>query len=229
MSIPVLAASSRDEGYPSEREEKMPQTEWHRILLGLLLQSLQWHYRAEPRVVATGDMFVYWRPGDNTAFVAPDVFVSLDAERRLRRRWLTWQDGSLDCVIELLWDSTVGSDLGEKVEVYRDELGVREYFVFDPEGGLMTPRLRGYRLVGGEYEAIEASDGRLASEVLGLHLEQRGNEVRLWDPVTQSIVPTDGERAEAEAAARQAEAAARQAAEQRIRELEAELARRAGG
>jgi hypothetical protein len=53
--------------------------------------------------------------------------------------------------------------------------------------------------------------------------------VRLWDPVTQSIVPTDGERAEAEAAARQAEAAARQAAEQRIRELEAELARRAGG
>lgn len=127
----------------------------------------------------------------------------------------------------------------------------------------MTPRLRGWRLEGEEYVPIEGVDGRLPSEVMGLHLEQRGNELRLWDPVARAIVPTDGERAEAEAAARreesaarraaqaraeaesaarqaesaaraeaqaraEAEAAAREEAERRIRELEAELARRGG-
>ncbi|MBY0230302.1 MAG: hypothetical protein K2W96_13545, partial [Gemmataceae bacterium] len=52
MPSPTLAARSRDGAYPSEAPESMPNIEWHNILLGRLLQALQWFYREAARVVA---------------------------------------------------------------------------------------------------------------------------------------------------------------------------------
>ena len=54
--------------------------------------------------------------------------------------------------------------------------------MFDPTEDYLTPPLQGFRLVDGEYLPIEPVDGRLPSEVLGLHLEQDGRELRLYDP-----------------------------------------------
>ena len=133
-------------------------------------------------------------------------------------------------------------------------LGVREYFVFDPTGEHLTPRLRGFRLVDGAYEplsAVESIDRTLmtiSSEVLGLELRAKGEEMRFHDPETgETLLSHDEEhgariaaearteeeavarrvaeaRAEEEAAARRMEAQARQAADARIAELEARLA-----
>ena len=63
-------------------------------------------------------------------------------------------------------------------------LKVLEYFLFDPYGEYLKPRLKGYRLVEGLYEPIEPVDGRLPSEVVGLHLGFEGEEIRLVDPAT---------------------------------------------
>ena len=98
-------------------------------------------------------------------------------------------------------------------------LGVKEYFLFDPRGEHLTPRLQGYRLVDGVYErlsAVESIDRTLTmpSEVLGLELQAKvGGKMRFHDPATGEALLSHGEEHAArqeEAAARQEEAAARQ-------------------
>src|SRR2546426_1008876 len=80
------------------------------------------------------------------------------------------------------------------IDWYADDLKVPEYFLFDPKGEWIKTKLRGFRLRDGEYEEIEAVDGRLPSKVLGLHLEAVGDELRLWDPKTQKYLLTPDEQ-----------------------------------
>ena len=46
------------------------------------------------------------------------------------------------------------------MELYRGVLKVREYFLFDPEDGVLQPRLQGFRLWRGQYRPIPAVEGR---------------------------------------------------------------------
>lgn len=180
------------------------------------------------KVYVSGDIFVYWKEGDNSLMVSPDVFVVRGAERRMRTVYRSWEDGGRlpEFVIEILSGNIGDKDLDDKLKRYRDDLRVKEYFIFDPGIGRLDPPLQGYRLRGKKYVPIKAIDGRLPSVVTGLHLEADGDELRLWDPSTGVRVPTEAERREQEEAARPAEATARRAAERRVRELEAELRRR---
>ena len=119
-------------------------------------------------------------------------------------------------VIELTSASTREEDMTDKRALYQDVLRVPEYFLFDPYEEYLHPRFQGYRLVEGHYRPIEPVDGRLPSEVLGLHLEAAGELLRLYDPSADGWLPIPPEveearkRAEAE---RAAEAKARQRAE----------------
>ena len=82
-----------------------------------------------------------------------------------------------------------------------------EYFLLDPRGDYLKPPFQGFRLRRGRYVAIKPVAGRLPSEVVGLHLEKDGNQLRLWDPVAGRRVPTPAEaRSESDTARRQAEA-----------------------
>ena len=150
-----------------------------------------------------------------------------------------WEEGKgPDFVLETASPSTWREDVGPKRSTYA-QLGVREYFLFDPRSEFLAPRLQGYRLVGGEYErltAVESIDRTLIlpSEVLGLELRAKaGGEMRFHDPATgEDLLSLDEEHGARlqEAAARQTaeiraarEADARRAAEARIAELEARL------
>ena len=85
--------------------------------------------------------------------------------------------------------------------------------------------------MGGGYErlpAVESIDRTLTmrSEVLGLELRARGEEMRFHDPATGETLLSYAETHAAwreEAAARREEAAARRVAEARVAELEARL------
>ena len=90
-------------------------------------------------------------------------------------------------------------------------LKVREYFLFDPrERTLAGASLAGFRLVQGEYQFIPKAGERLVSEVLGLHLEPSGEQLRLYDPGRDAYLPTPAEIR----AALEREAALRLAAEE---------------
>lgn len=223
MSSVPLPRPVRSNGYPTWAPEPMPETEWHRDLMWSLIHTLVWFYRDVPRVCASGNLLVFYQRGDRRRHVSPDVFVARDVEKRERENYLIWEEGrGPEFVIELTSSSTRREDTGRKFELYRDTLRVREYFLFDPNGDFLSPRLQGYRLRGRAYLNIHPRDGRLPSQVTGLHLEANGRELRLWGPATGAWLPNDRERCQAEADRAAAEAERAAAAAARADELAAE-------
>jgi len=220
MSSPVPARPWWDNGYPTT-EGPTPETDRHRnLMLALIASLLHYFGSTRRRAYVSGNILVHYEEGNRRRHVSPDVFVARGVEQRERPNYLIWEEAAgPEFVIELASPSTSEIDRTRKLRLYREALRVREYFQFDPQGGLHEPRLQGVRLVGDDYVPIDPVAGRLPSLVTGLHLEQAGDDLRLWDPATGAWVPTDAERAEQEAARANA-------AEERLRELEAELARR---
>jgi Uma2 family endonuclease len=207
---PTPARRSID--YPTGDGRPLAETDIHRDDLIDLVKALQAHYAHDPRVYVSGNLLVFYEQGNRRKHVSPDVFVVKDVPRHRRLNYLIWEEGKApDFVIELTSRTTKKEDIEKKYALYRDVLRVPEYILFDPLGHYLKPPLQGYRLVGGRYELIPPVAGRIPSEVLGLHLERDGQELRLYDPATGRWLPTPQESIEqAEAARQQAEAALRQ-------------------
>jgi Uma2 family endonuclease len=143
-------------------------------------------------------MYVHYVPGSQDYNLSPDVMVVRGVSKTPdRRRYQIWEDGKgPDLVIELTCASTREEDVEDKMEVYRD-LKVQEYFLFDPYGEYLKPRLQGYRLHQGRYVRIRALGGRLPSDVLKLHLRGQGELLRLYDPATGKLLRTPPEERQA--------------------------------
>ena len=106
-------------------------------------------------------------------------------------------------------------------------LGIPEYWRFDETGEFHGSKLTGDRLAGGGYEPIlieAVEDGVLQgySAVLDLFIRWERGELRWHDPKTGRHIATF----EQERDGRMVEHEGRLAAEARVRELEAEMARR---
>ncbi len=109
-------------------------------------------------------------------------------------------------MLEVTSRSTRREDTVTKRDIYA-ALGVREYFLFDPLGEYLRPRLQGFRLIDGSYEPMTPREhGSLLSDVLGLELHPRGEQLRLNDPESGDWLLTYAEQA-ARAEAAEAEAA----------------------
>jgi Uma2 family endonuclease len=200
----------------------------------LLIQSLAtaWHDRDDFYV--GGNMFIYFSETQvrNNDFRGPDVFVVLDTERRERKAWVVWEeDGRTpDVVIELLSDSTKSVDFGVKKRIYERVLRVPEYFLFDP----FTLEFEGFELESGVYVSKQPSaEGWLRSKRLGLSLGVVRGEFELletdwlrWFNAEGQMLKTPEEFGRATAQRAELEAQRALAAEARVRELEAELAKR---
>ncbi len=207
--------------YPCSDGRPMGETPFHVRNLSNALFTLDVWFGNDPNVYVAGNMFVYYERGDRHKHLSPDVFVVHGVPKTPERPcYLVWQEGKgPDCAIEFTSASTKAEDLDDKFELYRDVLKVREYFLFDPEEEYLEPSLQGFRLVDDQYVRIEAVDGRLPSEVLGLHLERDGWRLRFYDTAKKKWLPTIWEEMEA----RQEAEAARQRAEAENERLRREL------
>jgi Uma2 family endonuclease len=203
----------------------MAETDLHRDDMTDLIHTLKDYFARARRVYVSGNLLVYYEEGNCRKHVAPDVFMVRGVKKHDRENYLVWAEGRAPhLVIEITSKSTRREDQKKKRGIYRDILKVTEYFLFDPKAEYLNPPLQGFRLVGGDYVLITPIDGRLPSQVLGLHLERDGTKLRLWDPATGQRLPTHQEaRAAAE---HRAEAADRRAEEQRQRAEAAEAAQR---
>lgn len=183
--------------YPESDGRPMGETPVHRDNLAYLVDMLRDWTRDEPMTYVSGNMFLYYEPGNRTRSLVPDVFVvqGIAKETVPRRRvYLAWKEGKLpDVIIELTSKSSQDEDMDDKFWLYRDNLKVPEYIVFDPLGEYLDPPLQGWRLRDGEYVPLEVIAGRLVSEVLGLHLEADGEFLRLYDPVRKVYIPSPPE------------------------------------
>jgi Uma2 family endonuclease len=172
----------------------MAETDWHRDLMVLLIEMLRAFYQGK-RVYVSGNLLIYYEPGNRRRHVAPDVFVVRGVDNHRRDNYLLWEERRApQVVIEITSSSTRNEDQTTKRTLYRDTLKVREYFLFDPYAEWLDPPLQGFRLRQGVYRPIRRRHGRLVSSVLTLHLEGNGEMLRLWDPRTGAWLPTPGER-----------------------------------
>jgi Uma2 family endonuclease len=175
----------------------MAETDWHRDLMFAEIYMLKMWYAKARRVYVSGNLLLYYVPGNKRKHVSPDVFVVRGISKRKRLYYLRWEERkSPEMIIELTSKSTRKEDVDTKFKLYRDVLKVQEYFLFDPFGDYLEPPLRGYRLAKGDYLLIEPIAGRLPSEVTGLHLERDGTMLRLYDPATGQWLQTPEETQE---------------------------------
>ena len=222
--------------YPSSDGQPMADNTWQANAMVQAFYTLNMHFSDRPDALVCVDLLVYYEEGTQLR-VAPDVFVSFGVGAGNRMTYKVWEEGKPpDFVLEVLSPKMSKRDQDEKQAVYAG-MGVREFWLFDPMGGLMQPRLRGSRLVGGRYGELPRllyPDGRLAvySEVLKLEFQVVDESLRIWNPRTEAYLETVEEieqsrqqerkaRLQEERKARlQEERRARLRAEQRQREAE---------
>ena len=195
MATTPRSSLGREVDYPTSDGKPMAETDVHRDLMMDLILTLQAHYAADPETYVSGNLLLFYEEGNKRRHVSPDVFVVRGIAKGKRDHYLVWDEGKgPDLVIELTSKSTRSEDVKTKMALYRDVLQVPEYFLFDPYQDYSKPSMQGYRLVEGRYESIEPVDGRLPSEVLGLHLERAWFELRLYDPIARRKLPNNQER-----------------------------------
>lgn len=200
-------------------DEPPLETYLHLRQLILLLTCLDWHWQVRQDYFAAGNLTVYYSPKQRKSedFRGPDFFVVLNTERRPRKSWVVWEeDGKYpNVIIELLSDSTAGTDRGLKKQIYQDSFRTPDYFWYDPN----SEEFQGFHLVDGQYEALEPDErGWLWSQQLQLFLGVEEGQLRFFTPEGELVLsPTEA----AQAAQQQAEAAQQQNAKlaAKLREL----------
>lgn len=209
MADPQLMTT--DIHYPETDGKPMAETDIHRDQMVDLIHCLREWFQDDPQVYVAGNLLLYYEEGDPQASVAPDVLVARGVEDHPRRTYRLWEEGKgPDLVIEITSRGTKIEDLGNKKALYAD-MGVGEYFIYDPLSEWLTPSLALYRLDGGEYVRVEAGTDRLTSRVTGLEFGLAEGRLRVFDPATGTMLPTPHEEAKAR---REAEARAEHLAQE---------------
>jgi Uma2 family endonuclease len=218
------------EDYPESDGQPLAETEMHLDELLALRDVLKDHFRDAGDVYVGANMFVYYEKGVKSAVFAPDVFVTRGVPTTVRRTYKLWEEGRPpSIVVEISSDSTWLEDTGNKKALCA-RLGVSEYFLFDPLGDYLEPRLQGFELHDGDYARIAPrSDGSVESRVLGLVLSAEETQLRCIDPRTgERLLRSEEARQLGREARREAELAREQSAQlaAEVERLRAELAGR---
>ena len=237
MTTPTRKPASRT--YPSPSGFRLPDipqrepdevSQFDQLFKTGRSHALAVHLGNPETTLVEADRWIIAEPGTFRELARyPDLLVAFDvdpAAYEASNGYIISEQGKPpDFVLEVASASTWDTDIGAKRDDYARML-IREYWRFDKTGQYHGTRLAGERLVNGVYVPIdieELSEDVLQgySEALGLYLRWERGELGWYDPATgQHIATFDTERARADN-----ERAARLRAEERIRQLEAQLNR----
>ncbi len=200
----MTIAEARAVIYPDSDGEPLAETQTH-VWVILSLLSMLSRYLGE-RGVVFANQFFYYIEGNPRARVAPDVMVVYGIEPGRYRNYKLWEQGQVPgMIIEVTSEETRETDWGFKKRLY-EQIGISEYWLFDPLGEWIGGQLRGYRLDGeGVYRPIENQ----VSEVLNLKLEPGEGRLDLYrldngekllppDELAQELEQTEQELAQTE-------------------------------
>ncbi len=179
-----IASTSVEIEYPESDGQPMGETDLHINWTIRLRDMLKYRYR-DQQVYVSGNLLVYYEEGTPHKFVVPDAFVVQNCDPGERRIYKIWEEPSPPHVVfEVTSRSSKREDTIHKPRTYA-QIGVREYFVYDPTQDYLDPPLRGYRLTGDEHVPIEPdADGTLHCEELDLTLRLEGMDLILSDGST---------------------------------------------
>ncbi len=203
--------------YPSSDGEPVAETYIHLYAILNTLEVLK-QYLAGRQATVLANQFLYYAQGFPKLRVAPDVMVIFDVPPGGRDNYKVWEEGQVpQVVLEMTSAGTQRQDQEQKKLLY-EQLGILEYWLFDPKGEWINKKLQGYRLQDEIYQPITDS----LSQPLGLRLEVEGELLRFYrlDTGDKLLIPTElAEKAETER--RRADDAEAKVAilDQRLREL----------
>ena len=212
---------------PPPREPDMQQEQRIFAFYGIL----DLHFAHRDDVLIAGGGYLRNLPYDSTEIFAPDCVIAFGVNPDgivARNGYVISEVGKPpDFVLEVASRSTGRRDYTVKRNGYA-AYGVQEYWRFDPSGGRFhDASLAGDLLAGEEYQPFPINqdpDGLIwgYSPALDLEICWDNGEVQLRNHYTKEFLP----RPRHERRMREAETARADAAEERIRQLEAEIQRR---
>ncbi|MEZ4860034.1 MAG: Uma2 family endonuclease [Caldilineaceae bacterium] len=208
--------------YPETDGKPMAESDLHRDIMVYIIHLLQ-RFFAGRQVYVSGNLLIYFEQGNPRKSVAPDCFVVRGVAPHLRKTYKIWEEGKTpEVVFEVTSKSTQSEDLGKKMQLYA-QLGVQEYYLYDPTAEYLQPSLRAFTLSGGGYVPMppvraEVNLGELAliaspseppefvSQLLGLRITlDEANQIQFYDITTDQRLLSDEEaRREAEILAQHA-------------------------
>lgn len=140
-----------------------------------------------------GNQFLYYAQGFPRLRVAPDVMVIFDVTPGGRDNYKIWEEGQVPSVVfEMTSESTREQDQIFKKTLYA-QIGVQEYWLFDPKAEWIADQLQGYRLRGDQYELIQD----FCSQPLQLRLQVEGKLIGFYrqDTGEKLLIPDELARA----------------------------------
>lgn len=152
--------------YPSSDGTSLAETYVHLYAILVTLEILKQYLQGQQATVLA-DQFLYYAQGFPRLRVAPDVMVIFNVAPGGRDNYKIWEEKQVPSVIfEITSEGTREKDTGFKKTLY-EQLGVKEYWLFDPKGEWIENKLKGFCLEKEVYEEITHNK----SELLGLTLE----------------------------------------------------------
>ncbi len=174
--------------YPTGDGEPVAETYDHFYVLAIVLEVLR-QFLSDRQATVLGNQFLYYAQGFPRLRTAPDVMVILDVSPGGRDNYKIWEEEQVPAVIfEMTSKGTRQQDEGFKKTLY-EQLGVQEYWQFDPKGEWIPEQLRGYRLRGEVYEPITDSQ----SQPLQLRLAVDGKLIAFYrlDTGEKLLIPDE--------------------------------------
>jgi Uma2 family endonuclease len=144
---------------------------------GLLLEN----------VFVGGDLLWYPVEGRPKIRMAPDVLVAFGRPKGKRGSYRQWREENVapQVVFEVLSPGNRRSAMGAKWSFYQ-RYGVEEYYLYDPDHGILTGWLRR----GDVFEEIPEMRGWISPR-LQLRFELEGTKLRLYDPTGRPFLNSD--------------------------------------
>lgn len=188
--------SGEDVFYPETDGEPMAETDIHRELMNYLIEALKIYFQNDENVYVSGNILLYYIEGNPKKCVAPDVMICFGVENKKRRVYKLWEEEKRvpQVVFEISSTSTWRDDLSKKYSLY-EKLGVKEYYIYDPEYKALDESLLAYYLIEGEFVKAEIENDRIFSPTLHLEIVDTGEDLRLFNPNAKEFLMTMEEMA----------------------------------
>ncbi|MEH2119760.1 Uma2 family endonuclease [Nostoc sp.] len=179
--------------YPSSDGEPLAESYVHLYALLATLEVLR-QYLLGRQATVLSNQFLYYAQGFPKLRVAPDVMVIFNIAPGGRDNYKIWEEGQVPVVIfEMTSEGTKNQDTGFKKTLY-EQLGVLEYWLFDPKGEWIKEQLQGYRLQGEVYEPI--TDSRceplqlrlqIEGQLIGFYREDTGEKLLIPEELAEAL------------------------------------------
>jgi Uma2 family endonuclease len=174
--------------YPCGDGQPVAETFDHLYVILITIAVLRQYLQREQACVL-GNQFLYYAQGFPRLRCAPDVMVIYGIEPGSRDHYKIWEEGEVPKVVfEMTSPGTKKEDDGFKKQLY-EQIGIEEYWQFDPKGEWIPEKLRGYRLDRNEYIPIETG----ISQALNLRLQVDGALIAFYrsDTGEKLLIPDE--------------------------------------